>query len=208
MWWKANSYLVFDFETTGLNPLSDRIIQVGLCRVEQGIVTSRDVWLVKQGVQISPTAQEIHEISPADVQAHGVDPKESLQRLMVAMSSAPTSAGHNLFGFDIEFLRQECRRCGVVIPDCRGFIDTAALFKGLQLGKLPDANEIAESYAKRILAIRARGVKYSIPTCLSTLGIQVDMASAHDAGHDAYVTHLILQLLQKRMEPIREPRVS
>jgi len=52
-----NSYLVFDFETNGLGPRTDRIIQVGLCEVRDGAVVSTDRWLVRQEVPISAHGQ-------------------------------------------------------------------------------------------------------------------------------------------------------
>jgi DNA polymerase III epsilon subunit-like protein len=41
----ASSYLVFDFETTGLSPKTDHIIQVGLCEVVDGRVSGHPVAL-------------------------------------------------------------------------------------------------------------------------------------------------------------------
>ena len=40
------SYVVFDFETTGLSPQADRIIQVGLCEVVNRRVQRQAGWLV------------------------------------------------------------------------------------------------------------------------------------------------------------------
>lgn len=47
-----SSYLVFDFETTGLSPENDHIIQVGLCEVVDGRVSRQSGWLVNQDVEI------------------------------------------------------------------------------------------------------------------------------------------------------------
>ena len=128
----VNSYLAFDFETTGLEPATDRIIQVGLCVVAEGQVIDRQGWLVNPGVPIPPEASRIHGVTTDAVIKHGVSPQESLTRLLAAMRSAATCIGHNIHRFDVPFLLAECRRFGVQAPNCEHFIDTAAIFKGRQ----------------------------------------------------------------------------
>ena len=124
------SYLVFDFETTGLEPERDRIIQVGLCTVVDGEARDRQSWLVHQDARIDPEATHVHGITADDLRAKGISPQESLTKLCEAMQSAPACLGHNIHRFDLKFMRAEARRLGMVPPDARDFIDTAALFKG------------------------------------------------------------------------------
>ena len=66
------SYLVFDFETTGLSPENDYIIQVGLCDVTSGAVGRRAGWLVNQPVSIPRAAFAVHGITTGDSRACGV----------------------------------------------------------------------------------------------------------------------------------------
>ena len=56
--------------------------------------------------------------------------------------------------------------------------------------------ETYKAYADRVFAIRAPGLKYSIPTCIRELGIKVGSAQLHDASQDAYLTHLIFRALE------------
>jgi len=51
-------------------------------------------------------------------------------------------------------------------------------------------------YARRVLSLRVRGLRYSIPACLQALRLSVPDVRLHSAGHDAYVTHLIYEALQ------------
>lgn len=191
------SYLAFDFETTGLEPSRDRIIQVGLCPVSDGEVGDRQSWLVHQNARIDPEATRIHGITAEDLRARGIPPQESLTRLFEAMKRAPTCIGHNIHRFDVPFLLAESRRFGVPTPNCERFIDTAAVFKGRKLGMAKNPAESPKAYADRVLSIRAPGLKYSIPTCLAELGIEAGTARLHDASHDAYLTHLIFQSLRR-----------
>jgi DNA polymerase III epsilon subunit-like protein len=96
-------------------------------------------------------------------------------------------------------MRAESRRLGIPPPDCSHFIDTAALFKGWKLGMLKDPRETHETYARRVLCIRAAGLKYSVEACLRALGIKIDATRLHDSGQDAYLTHLIFQALWEKV---------
>ncbi|UCC29767.1 MAG: 3'-5' exonuclease [Phycisphaerales bacterium] len=193
----VQSYLVFDFETSGLDRSADRIIQVGLCTVSEGEVVDRRGWLVKQDVRIDPEAMARHRITARDLQARGIPPQESLANLLQAMRAAPTCMGHNTHQFDIPFMLAESRRLGMEPPDCTDFIDTAALFKGWKLGLSKRDNESFKVYADRVLSRRVTGLKYSIPACLKELRIKPGPGQLHDASQDAYLTHLIFHALQR-----------
>lgn len=195
----TRSYLVFDFETTGLEPNRDRIIQVGLCAVSDGAVGDRQSWLVHQDVPIDPEATKVHGITAENLRAGGIPPQESLTRLFEAMRSAPVCAGHNIHRFDVKFMQAEARRLGIPPPDARDFIDTAALFKGWKLGMPQGPRESHQDYAHRVLSIRAPGLKYAVAACMRALGIKAETAGLHDAGQDAYLTHLIFQALQEKV---------
>jgi DNA polymerase III epsilon subunit-like protein len=195
----VRSYVVFDFETTGLDVIKDRIIQVGLCAVSDGQVAERRDWLVCQDVPINPEATKVHGITFEDVRARGISPQESLARLFEAMRNAPACVGHNIHRFDIRFMGAESRRLGVTPPDPRNFIDTAALFKGWKLGLRKRPQESHQDYANRVFSIHAAGLRYSVEACMQALDIRADLASRHSAGHDAYLTHLILQVLQAKL---------
>ena len=191
------SYVVFDFETTGLSPQADRIIQVGLCEVVNRRVQRQAGWLVNQSIEVPPDATEIHGITTADIRARGVPPEKSLRVLLQTMRKTPACIGHNIHRFDVPFLLNECGRLGMEPPDCRDFIDTAALFKGWKLGMPKEAAESHQEYANRVLSIRVAGLRYSVETCLDEFGVELDASTLHDAGRDAYATHLILEALER-----------
>ena len=69
------SYVVFDFETTGLSPQADRIIQVGLCEVVNRRVQRQAGWLVNHEVEISPDTTDIHASSGAVIHTVGDSPE-------------------------------------------------------------------------------------------------------------------------------------
>lgn len=195
----VRSYVVFDFETTGLDVNKDRIIQVGLCGVSDGQIIERHDWLVRQDVPIDPEATRVHGITAEHVRARGISPHQSLARLFEAIRNAPACVGHNIHRFDIRFMGAESRRLGVTPPDPRNFIDTAALFKGWKLGLRRRPQESHQDYANRVFSIHVAGLRYSVEACMRALDIRADLAGRHTAGHDAYLTHLILQALQAKL---------
>ncbi|MFQ5502823.1 MAG: exonuclease domain-containing protein [Phycisphaerae bacterium] len=85
----VRSCLVFDLETSGLNPDRDRIIQVGMCSVSNGELDDRAERLVRQDVRIDPEAATVHGITVKDTLARGIPPRDSLVRSVEAMRSAP-----------------------------------------------------------------------------------------------------------------------
>jgi len=191
-----DSYLVFDFETSGLDPGRDRIIQVGVCIVRDGSVISTDGWLVNQSVRISAEARAVHGITENDIQARGIPPQDSLARLFALMGQAAGCVGHNIHRFDVLFMFSEARRLGLQPPGVEDFVDTAALFKGWKLGCRKGPKETNRAYAERVLSMKAFGLKYSIPACLKELRIDSKLVKAHDAAGDAYMTHLIYERLK------------
>lgn len=187
-------YLVFDFETTGLDPATERIIQVGVARVANGEIAEHQGWLVDQDHPVDPDAQRIHGISREKTR-EGLKPEISLLRLLAMMQAAPVCIGHNIHRFDVPFLRSECDRLGLAMPEWEGYVDTAAHYKGRRLRMTQQADENEYEYALRVLSRRVPGLRYSIDECLKELGIRFDRGSVHDAAADASATHHIYQAL-------------
>jgi DNA polymerase III subunit epsilon len=102
--------LVFlDVETTGMNPVYDRITEVGLIEIEPGGQAIEWSSLVNPGVRIPPTIQTITGISDAMVAlapAFG-----EIARPLLARLEGKLLVAHNA-RFDYGFLRNEFRRAG------------------------------------------------------------------------------------------------
>ena len=63
-----DSYIALDLETTGLNPASDRIIEIGMARIEHGEVKDTYSTLINPGITVSDRVVEltgIHKIGRA-----------------------------------------------------------------------------------------------------------------------------------------------
>ena len=58
-----NCYIAFDVETTGLSPISDRIVEIGATIFQNGIVQRVFSSLVNPGISISQSASAVNHIT-------------------------------------------------------------------------------------------------------------------------------------------------
>ena len=106
------SYLLLDLETTGGNPVADRITEVAVVRVEEGREVVRWSTLVNPGVHIPAFIQSltgIHDQMVADAPRFD----DIAQRLLELMDGAVLVA-HNA-RFDYGFLKNAFERLGIVL---------------------------------------------------------------------------------------------
>jgi DNA polymerase-3 subunit epsilon len=63
-----NDLVFFDVETTGLNVLKDRILQIALIKYLPGAEEAKTLkMLINPGIPISAESIKVHGITPADV---------------------------------------------------------------------------------------------------------------------------------------------
>ncbi len=95
------TYVAFDFETTGLDPNSDRIIEIAAIRYDDGEPVDEFITLVNPGREISAFITEITSISNAMV-ADAPREEDILDEFHEFLGAYPLIA-HNI-SFDIAFL--------------------------------------------------------------------------------------------------------
>ncbi len=61
--WAEEAFVVLDFETTGLDAQTDRIIEIGTACFRGGQLESSKFWLVHPGMPIPPESTEITGIT-------------------------------------------------------------------------------------------------------------------------------------------------
>ena len=126
---ETQTYVAIDLETTGLQPLHDRITEVGAVRVTaEGEILGVFETLVNPGRDIPPFVQALTGITDADVR-DAPSPAEAGARLLRFVGDSPI-VGHNV-GFDLGFLRHE----GIHIDTPA--IDTAAFSRLLMPARQP-----------------------------------------------------------------------
>lgn len=105
-----DSLAFIDVETTGANPVVDRVTEIAVIRVEAGQVVERWESLVNPGMPIPPTIQRFTGITDAMVAVAPAFPAvmESLQALLHGC----VFVAHNA-RFDYGFIKNEFQRAGL-----------------------------------------------------------------------------------------------
>ena len=103
------SFTVVDFETTGCNPMRDRIIEIGACRVTGGKVTSRYATLINPGMEVPGMITALTGINTAML----VDapPMAEVAPTFMEFLEGNVFVAHSA-RFDFGFLNGELRRLG------------------------------------------------------------------------------------------------
>lgn len=118
----------FDIESTGLNILKDRILQIALIKYfADGRDPLEKEMLINPGVPISPDAMAVHGIGPDQVRNKPLFPQVA-KELFEWIGDADI-AGYNSDKFDIPMLMEEFARAGFEFDiDNRRNIDVQRIF--------------------------------------------------------------------------------
>ena len=170
------SFAVVDFETTGINPETDRVIQVAAIVIngEGEIVESFDTVVRPESpAQYTHGAEHVHGISAEQV-AQGMPLREALEKVWT-ISKGNVFTAHNA-KFDINFLHAESQRVGLE-NKIDTYVDTLAL-------------------ARKTDQERTR--KHSLQALCEHYGISHE--NAHEAKSDATATAELLIHLMREMD--------
>ncbi len=120
--------IFFDIESTGLNVIRDRIIQIALVKYMPGKDEPEELeMLINPGIPISEEAMAVHGITPADV-ANKPTFFQVAQKLFDFIGDADL-AGYNSNRFDIPMLMEEFARAGFDLEvEKRNTIDVQRIF--------------------------------------------------------------------------------
>ena len=165
------SFAVIDCETTGVNPSTDRIVQVAAVIVNSSghIVDEFSTVVRPESPDVyEHGAEHIHGISEEQVR-NGMPLRQALEKLW-SISEGNVFTAHNA-RFDIGFLTAESERVGLV-PRIDNHIDTLAL-------------------ARKVDSERSR--RHSLDALCEHYGIERERA--HDAKADATATAELLMRL-------------
>lgn len=99
----VNDYVVMDIETTGLNPKSEKIIELGAARIREGKVVDTFSAFVNPGRSLSERIVELTGISDRDVE--NAPYIEEIIQDFVDFTGDDVLLGHNL-SFDYSFVKK------------------------------------------------------------------------------------------------------
>jgi len=158
----SDRVVAFDFETTGLNPRRDEIIEAGVVRLQTTGITDTFQQLYHPTIPIPEIITRITGITNDDVKDQ---PRlEAVFPALFAALDGDWFVAHNA-PFDRDFLRQACRSCGVA-------------YKGID-GKIVDTLELSRLLLPWLPSHRLENVAAHFGVTLN---------SAHRAADDAAAT--------------------
>jgi DNA polymerase-3 subunit epsilon len=178
--WHTGLLAGLDFETTGVDVETARIVQAALVHVGGNRPPRSRTWLVSPGVEIPAEATAVHGLTGAYLAEHGEDPQTAIRTIILALQETldegATLVGHNLGTYDLNVLDRECRRhLGLDLPTALArpifpIIDTLVLDKHV----LPYRKRVSETQGARQLR-----------TAAEVYRVGWDEDRAHGAEYDA-----------------------
>jgi len=165
----GKTIVVFDLETTGLDPEIDQIIELGAVKIEDGNIVEKFSTFVKPTV---PIPFEVVRLTGIDEQmVENAPPVELVIKEFYEWTKGATLSGHNIIGFDLKFVKREGGNVGLDFDN--PVIDT-----------LTEARQA-----------RLNTTVYKLGTIAKLLGISLE--GAHRAWNDAYATAQVLLKLNE-----------
>jgi len=122
----------FDLETTGIDVVTDRIIQIAVVRLVEcpnttTIFRTKEMWLINPGVPIPESSSAIHGITDKDVSEMPTFGEVAAE--VAEWFRDADVCGHNVIRFDIPLLENEMKRAGIPFQVYGGVIDTLRIFQ-------------------------------------------------------------------------------
>ena len=126
-----NPLLFFDLETTGINIVKDRIIEISYVKVSPNGKEESRPFRVNPGMPIPPESTAIHGITDEDVK--DCPTFKEIAKTLAKQIEGCDLAGYNSNRFDIPMLAEEFLRAGVDIDlNRRKFIDVQTIFHKME----------------------------------------------------------------------------
>ena len=166
----SDEYIVFDTETTGLNPKKDEILSIGAVKIKDNrILTSQTFEVyIKNSCEISSKSIEIHGIRPCDLE-DAKTTEVAIKEFLNFIGSRPL-IGYYL-EFDVSMINRYIKpMLGITLPN--------------------SMIEVSEIYFDKTIALIPQGnIDLRFDTILQKCGVP-DMG-AHNAVNDAIMTAMI-----------------
>ena len=173
-WYELGPFTVFDFETTGMSPVQDRVVELAALRIDTDGEESCFHRLVNPGRAIPPGVTCIHHIT--DEMVADAPHFSSVAKEFLAFADESTLVAHNAL-FDLGFLQESLARCG--LP--------------LWRGKTIDSLKLARRCFPGLASYRLQNLRQAL-----RLDDEPGNDQAHRAGADVFWTKQVLKLALER----------
>ena len=195
---RRDTYIVFDFETSGLDPQKDDIIEIGYLKVVNDVTTQQRSILLKHGKEISPEIENIVGIKNEHIEIDGASPYETLKAFLQELERVPVIFGHNIIRFDVKFLEKAAERYNLtfLLPKKEKYFDTAGIYKAKKLQMTNERGLSHWDFCSEVLDTIAPGVRYNVGCACDELGISREGMIQHRALTDVLLTNEIYKKIK------------
>lgn len=145
--------ICLDLETTGIDPLEDRIVTYSLIGINgDGRIAMQRSGLVNPGVPIPPEAAQVHGVTTEQATTQGESPATALAHissaLLYALQSRTAVCAFNA-RFDLTMIHAELERHDAPIPPMSSLLVVDPLIIDRQIDKYRRGRRTLEAVAKR-----------------------------------------------------------
>ncbi|QOY55901.1 3'-5' exonuclease [Candidatus Sulfurimonas marisnigri] len=180
---ESGEYVVFDTETTGLNPKVDEILSIGAVKIKDNKILTSETFevYVKNSKAISSKSIEIHGIRPCDLE-NAKNSKDAVRDFLEFIGSRPL-IGYYL-EFDVSMINKYVKPIfGITLPN--------------------KMIEVSEIYFEQKIALIPQGnIDLRFDTILKDCSLP--NMGAHNAVNDAIMTAMIYLKLTKEKIDVRK----
>lgn len=208
---------IYDFETNGWfnskNPDSTQPIQVAIKIIDlDGDPNGHDhSTFIKCPTKLPQKIVSLTGITDEILSKKGMDIEKAFARINELVNVPETLIiGHNILGFDNNFMNYYLQKFGYQTLDIRYCFDTYGHFKGHLLRKKRDDGDCPGEYHKLVLHKNYKDVHCTLQDACNYYGIKQD-AKFHDARADINYTYAVYKEQEKDHEnklPINQSRLS
>ncbi len=179
-WYELGPFTIFDLETTGMNPVTDRIVEIAALRIEVTGETTDFHHLIQPGRKIPPAVSRIHHIT--DEMVVNAPRFQQIGHDFLSLARHSTLVAHNA-RFDLGFLQESLARYGLPLWN----------------GKTLDSLRLVRKLYPGLPSYSLQNLRHSLQ--LDAAG---DQLSAHRAGDDVAWTARLLELLLGKALALQE----
>lgn len=189
------NYCVFDFETTGLDPYTCKILEIGALKVREGQPDEQFTCLINWGIPVPENITEITGITQQEIDEKGIAPDTARKQFKEFIETLPL-IGHNIRNFDLNFLAQFFSLTSEEWDSyLENYLDTAAMYKAKKLGTDRHWDETFNDFTERVMNTRAYGVKFNVGIACEEMQIDKSGLQQHRALADVILTNEIFKKL-------------
>ncbi len=186
--WRADTFVVIDLETTGLDPRRDHIVSYGAVPIRDGRVkTAESVYgLVHVPGDVPPSSIKFHNLRTQDLEA-APPLAECVAALDELIGDHPVVA--HCAWIERSFLRRAFRRS--YLPFSSPIVDTAVLARHILDVDIAPDQAVSLEYAATALGLPVHSPHHALGDAVTTASLFIALASQLEDGRTLTTSNLL-----------------